>query len=712
MIRRVFLVLAVLVAVALAALAILLPRIAERPEVRERLVEAARDATGRELRYESIGIGLFPPRLEMVGPDLVGAGGDDPVRADRVGLRIAWLPLLARQVLIERIDVEGAELTVRRTDDGFALPFAPPEPEPEPERPRTEPREARERSEGFSLLVRHVRIRDAALRLDDRTLTPAADLLLGVQTLDLEIEDLAGAVRFDLVGDVAEAPIRARGTRSGGGALDVELEVEGLALATLQPWIGDDDFGGRLFVEAQATAERDDVERLQIDARLDEGVATMGDLVVRGAIPLTATLSGAFSELGGPLTLDLSAAEIALDETFQKAAGVPATLAGRLVQKDDARSLDDLVLTLHNLEATGRAVVGDTTEIQLDAEPFALDGWQGLLPALGDEAPAGQIALDGLRIGLGPLSVRGGVELQGLAMPLENGASADLSGRLVGQGNALQGEGLDLRIAGQPFTVDVAVEDLAGEPRARLRLDTDEADSQVLLAALAGREETLSGPLRLRSNLRGALTGEGTLLSRLRGKVRFDIRPGRLKGVSFLKSTFDGLGKGGRAALAAGKLSGNEDVERFYDDEFERLGGTLEIADGKARSDDLRLDYRHYRVDLKGSVGLEDRGLDLTGKLTIFEEIDEALARAEGASSERTRKRVIPLAAVKGTVDAPRVTVTSEAALGFAAAYVADDRRREKWERKLDEKLGEGSGREVLDLLDSILTGEPPAEAE
>jgi len=56
------------------------------------------------------------------------------------------------------------------------------------------------------------------------------------------------------------------------------------------------------------------------------------------------------------------------------------------------------------------------------------------------------------------------------------------------------------------------------------------------------------------------------------------------------------------------------------------------------------------------------------------------------------------------------VTVTPEAARAFGAAYVADDRRREKWERKIDERLGEGSGEDVLKLLDSILSGEPSPE--
>jgi hypothetical protein len=138
------------------------------------------------------------------------------------------------------------------------------------------------------------------------------------------------------------------------------------------------------------------------------------------------------------------------------------------------------------------------------------------------------------------------------------------------------------------------------------------------------------------------------------------------------------------------------------------MGGTLRIGGGLARSDDLRLVYRHYTVDLRGSVGLVDQRLDLRGKLTIDEEIDDAIA-SEGPSDQQQprpgRSRVIPLARVTGTLDSPRVEITDEAVLRFAALY-ATQKRRDKWERKIDERLGEGSGRQVLDALDQILSGE------
>jgi hypothetical protein len=66
-------------------------------------------------------------------------------------------------------------------------------------------------------------------------------------------------------------------------------------------------------------------------------------------------------------------------------------------------------------------------------------------------------------------------------------------------------------------------------------------------------------------------------------------------------------------------------------------------------------------------------------------------------------RRSVPLASVGGTIDAPEVELTREALAGAASAYARDERRRRKWEKKLDERLGEGQGGQVLDALDEVL---------
>ena len=128
--------------------------------------------------------------------------------------------------------------------------------------------------------------------------------------------------------------------------------------------------------------------------------------------------------------------------------------------------------------------------------------------------------------------------------------------------------------------------------------------------------------------------------------------------------------------------------------------GSFQIADGRAQTQDLRLVYQDYQVDLTGVLGLLDRSLDFRGKLTLFEDVDRALA-----NGARGVKHELPLAAVKGTLDDPKVSISPQVALSFAASVYGSGERREKLERKIDERLGEGGGKQVLDLLDSVLGG-------
>jgi hypothetical protein len=72
---------------------------------------------------------------------------------------------------------------------------------------------------------------------------------------------------------------------------------------------------------------------------------------------------------------------------------------------------------------------------------------------------------------------------------------------------------------------------------------------------------------------------------------------------------------------------------------------------------------------------------------------------------------VIPLAHVGGTLSSPRVDLSREAVVALASSYALESRRG-RLEQKIDERLGEGAGRELLDTLEGVLGGkrrsEPP----
>jgi hypothetical protein len=356
---------------------------------------------------------------------------------------------------------------------------------------------------------------------------------------------------------------------------------------------------------------------------------------------------------------------------------------------------------------------GARTRTTLDAEPFDLTGWGAVIPALADSDPAGKVGIRGLVVETNPLEVRGHLDIHGVRLVRGDGAEVRMGGGFRGVGPKIRSENLVARVAGREIRLFVEITDLASRPRFVTKVEADDVESSALLALFTDRSDTLQGPLELRGKLAGPLGGDRPLAETLRGTVRMRIEPGRLKGVSVLERTFQGVGSAGDAALLAGQLKGGKTLQRFYDDEFQYLGGTLQIAGGLARTDDVRLVYHNYTVDLRGTVGLQDQQLDLRGELTIDDEIDGAIADegpAEGKPQPR-ESRVIPLAKVGGTLEAPSVEITDEAVLRLTAIYATTERRQD-WEEKIDEYLGEGAGTEVLRALDGILSGETREPSE
>ena len=68
------------------------------------------------------------------------------------------------------------------------------------------------------------------------------------------------------------------------------------------------------------------------------------------------------------------------------------------------------------------------------------------------------------------------------------------------------------------------------------------------------------------------------------------------------------------------------------------------------------------------------------------------------------RKRVIELAGVKGTLDEPKVNLSSKTVRAWVGGY-SGRQVRDKYQDKLDEKLGKELGNEVGDLVEGLFGG-------
>jgi len=703
----------VLAALALGALFLLLPRLLSSDAAARHLQAAARDAIGRDVVWQDLGVGLLPPRVVMRGFEVIDPEGRPEVgfRAGRIDLEIAWLPLLARHVVVDSLVLEGIELRLLRTESGFMLPVdLAREAEPsETAAPPTPPDEG-----GFVLAVRSFRIAEGHLRLEDRSVSPTAiwevnelDAKLSATALDAPIElALTGALETG-------GTFRADGSVLLAGPVSLHLALQDVALLPLAPYLGDLKLAGRASGDADLTGRAGVPESITAALKLSDGIVALDDLRAAGPLSVSLSVEG-LDAPQGRFELDARRAELVYGDAFRKPPGTEAKATGTFRSEPDGDLRFDIErMKIKNASGSGNASLGKSFRARGSLASFDLTGWGELIAALAAYQPRGRVALPQGEFASPPGALHGRVQIDQLQLNPPERAPVTVDGALVARGNRLESEALTLVSAGQAVPVELAVTNLLGgtvateTPRYRLRTGLSDTEANDLLTAFAALPDTLYGVVSLRADLTGPVGGTSPPLEAMSGSVELRVEPGRLRSVSLLRGVFDQLGTLGDAALLLGALQGGSTLQRFYGDDFEELSGTFEIASGRARTDNLRVLYRDYRVDLRGALGLVDQSLDFSGSLTIDPQIGAALTPGDAASNGRSgRPKVIPLAGVTGTLAQPRIRITQEAALQFAASVQGDPELRErrgKLEKKIDEQLGAGSGKQVMDALGGLL---------
>lgn len=539
-------------------------------------------------------------------------------------------------------------------------------------------------------------------------------LARAVVVRSLAVEDAALSLVRDDAGvrlagaDLAEPPKPPReGPSEPSQRRGFDLAVQRLALRGVDVRLEDARPGGAppfelRDVEGEASARSPDAP---VELALRAVADGSGNVAARGPLALRASTDARASE--GTFELDATEAELAFEAWLRKPAGTVATARGsfRRTRGAEGRSLrlDGVELALADLRAKLDAELAPRRRVVADAPPFDARALAALVPALARRELSGSVALEGLTVESAPLSVRGRVRLDALGLGGEGPEALLLRGALEGLGDELVGRDLRARVGGSEAPVELRVHGLAAKPRFTVAAKLEGADAGAVVAAFGGKRDAIEGPLDLDARLEGRLGGRRSLLATLSGHAALRIAPGRLRGVALLRTALDTAARVGEPAAGDSALERAAGAaERARDDRFESLAGRFDVARGVARTDDLRLAYPDYAVELRGSVGLADRALDLTA----------ALAVAPAAGTPGARGRSVPLASVGGTLDAPKVELTRAALAGAASAYARDERRRRKWEDKLDERLGEGEGGKVLEALDKVLESLERPEGE
>lgn len=274
---------------------------------------------------------------------------------------------------------------------------------------------------------------------------------------------------------------------------------------------------------------------------------------------------------------------------------------------------------------------------------------------LRDVTIRGGLAVDRMKVvNLDLSEVHGTLSMENGLARLGDLALSLYQGSLTGEASAGLGE------TGPPFTLSASLQGVD--------FDAMAADYSPEMAGL------LHGTLGAGLDLRGKGLSRPDLRRHLKGTGRIALREGKLTSFGMLKMIAQAL------EAAGGRGIGEDETP------FKALTGTFDIANGRARTEDLKLSSPDFKLTGKGDVML-DLGLDLGVSARISKVVSaDMVAKTSNLKYLQNKKGKIVLDLdLGGTLLEPSVRVDSET-LRRAARKAAKEQAREKG-KDLFEKL-------------------------
>ena len=591
-----------------------------------------------------IELSLFPRLAIEVSKVRLSEHGrtDEFLAVDEAALAVAVLPLLRKQVVVDRISARGVRAVytrdakgVRNIDDlagagGTATPATP-----SPSAGGTAVR----------LDVSAVKLEDVQLRVRDAM--AKVDGTVALQSLS------SGRLAWD-------------GAALRTGPLKLALKSASLGADTLGAstlavkQLMFDTGGQRLAIDALEVALSGrrgadmpfevtlEWPQLAVDAQSLKGSALSGKFKTTGPIALagdirTGAPGGSFDALrlpGVTLTLRGQMQQRKVDATWKSDVVVhagrgavaldaidlqanlsdpglqPLALTVRGKANADAKAASwtlDGALSGNRFESSGQAALGGAVPTikanarfdSLDLNKVLAPDKPAATPAPSGPAPADTpVALDGLKAVNGQFHFAAGALAFRQYRVSDVKVDATLDNGLLRIG----------KLAGRAWggTVDGSGSAEAGSHRVAVKLVADGVDVNALLKNVAGKD-LLEGTGRVTADVHTTGATVGALRIALAGTVALQIRDGAVKGVNLARSL--------RQAKAA--LSGQQDAVSKADTaektDFSELTASARIAGGVAHSDDLDLKSPFLRIGGAGRFDIGRGTVDYTARATVVE---------------------------------------------------------------------------------------------
>lgn len=701
---RIVLGLGLLVLVSLGALAAYLAFVFDANDYRERLSEAVAEQTGRRLTLSGeLKLSVFPwLGIELGAAELGNAPGfsDRPFAAlTAAEARVKLLPLLRKEIAVDRVILKGLQLSLERRADGKTNWDD-----------LTERHQADDSGAGpgepsggggpAALAVGGIDIQDAVIRWEDE----ASNARHSLSDVDIRMGQIAPGVPFDI--DLAasfaasEPAVQGRFTINGKASLD--LAARQYALAGLRAALkasGEGVPGGA--VDAGVMAD------LALD--LAQGTVSVKGLSLKAyEVAVTGALEGSglpdAAVLRGPVVLEgfnprqlldrlkVSAPRTANPERLKRAA-----LKGQLTLTPTRIALDELAATLDDSKLSGRLEVADlarqAVRFDLSIDALDVDSYLPPAPANGSaaDAPAAAPAnakgteassLDSLR----SLDADGRIRVGKLKTAGMQGADIDVGVKAVGGRLTVSPKGV---IYDGRLDSVVMVDTRPTPPALAISGGLDGVQIGPLLRDLTAKPERLTGRARIDFKLKGAGLDASALKQTLAGTTTLNVRDGAVKGVNIAQYLREA-----QAALTGQKADSASGPAQT---DFSDLNATIVLGGGVARNDDLAMRSPLLRVGGEGSADLVRERIDYR----ISAAVVGTLTGQGGKSLEQVRGVTVPVR-VGGSFAEPTYALDTEALLAGAVKGRLEQEKaavkekveaaREKAKDQLKEELKKGLG--------------------
>lgn len=538
------------------------------------LIQLVKDKTGRTLNIPGeIRLTLFPRIGAELGRVSLSEPRKDQVFAATEQLRVsvALLPLLKKEVRVDRVLVDGLDVKVQRERDGrfnfddLRGSHAPESPAPAPAQPADPAALPLIDIGGITLSNARVDYRDAG-----------SGQQLTISRLNLS----TGAIR-----DGQKAAL----------ALGAELAGQQPALALKLA----------LRVDYTPALSQQAVKLDQLDFSLNGQAAGLSDLQLK--LGLASVLASAAKVEGQGLTLDITAPNPAGGTLSLKAQGQASVdLAREAVQLALDGTLDSTTLALKAgvQKFAQPAISFDLALGELDADRYLPRSQPTPAPAAGTPAASGpepEIDLGALR----GLDLRGTLKVA--ALKVVNLKASSLRLQLKAQSGRAEVNPVTASLYGGGVN-GTLLADANGGQRLGARLDLRGIQIGPLMKDLLDQQ-----PLDGRGNVALDLTTGGATVSQFKKKLNGTV------GVQLTDGALNGVDIAGALRNAKARLGGSQEGQAGSQQktDFTEFNASLRITDGVARNDDLSAKTPLLRLGGAGTVFIPEDRLDYTVKATV-----------------------------------------------------------------------------------------------